>query len=66
MFWQNKKKFDFLTSVVRSSIFSDNGSQGNQLLYPVNGDLHGGYRYPPIEQVAPRRIKVVRRTVFFL
>ena len=26
MFWQNNKKFDFLTSVLRFSIFSENGS----------------------------------------
>ena len=32
MFWQNKKKFNFLTSVVRFSIFSDNGSYDSERL----------------------------------
>ena len=29
MFWQNNKKFDLLTSVLRFSIFSENGSKAN-------------------------------------
>ena len=28
MFWENNKKFDFLTGVLRFSIISENGSYG--------------------------------------
>ena len=35
------------------------------MIYPVDSDLNGGKRYPPIEQLDTRRVKVVRRTVFF-
>ena len=35
---------------------------GNQLHYPLDSDLSGGYRYPPLEQLGPGEIHLADKS----
>ena len=38
--------------------------KGNQLRYPVDRDLSGGYRYPPFEQLGPGQMLQCQQHLF--
>ena len=35
---------------------------GNHLRYPLDSDLSGGYRYPPVEQLGPGEIHLAEKS----